>query len=90
MALPRGLRDWLYDRVARNRYAWFGRDEACLLPTPELAARLLDQPEGARPPVSPRILVVGGAGAFGQRLVEGLLATTEASVIVAGRFPPPP
>jgi predicted DCC family thiol-disulfide oxidoreductase YuxK len=47
MALPRGLRDWLYDRVARNRYAWFGRDEACLLPTPELAARLLDQPEGA-------------------------------------------
>lgn len=45
MLLPRGLRDWLYDRVARNRYAWFGRDEACLLPTPELAARLLDRSE---------------------------------------------
>ncbi len=37
--------------------------------------------------MSPRILVVGGAGAFGRRLVEGLLATTQASVIVAGRFP---
>ncbi len=34
-----------------------------------------------------RILVVGGTGAFGQRLVEGLLATTEASVLVGGRNP---
>ena len=49
MPLPRALRDWLYDRVARNRYAWFGRDEACLIPTPELAARLLDHPERAGP-----------------------------------------
>lgn len=40
---PRGLRNWLYDRVARNRYALFGRDEACLRPTPELAARLLNR-----------------------------------------------
>ena len=37
--------------------------------------------------MTPRILVVGGAGAFGQRLVEGLLMTTHASVVVAGRFP---
>lgn len=34
-----------------------------------------------------RILVVGGAGAFGRRLVEGLLATTDSTVIVAGRRP---
>ncbi len=32
-----------------------------------------------------RVLVVGGAGAFGRRLVEGLAATTSATVIVAGR-----
>ena len=27
--LPRPLRDWLYIRVARNRYAMFGRKEMC-------------------------------------------------------------
>jgi predicted DCC family thiol-disulfide oxidoreductase YuxK len=30
-ALPRPLRDWLYRVVARNRYRWFGRHDACLL-----------------------------------------------------------
>lgn len=38
--VPRVLRDGLYDFVARNRYRWFGRSETCLVPTPELAARL--------------------------------------------------
>ncbi|MEE1656691.1 DUF4166 domain-containing protein [Microvirga sp. CF3062] len=37
--------------------------------------------------MKPCILVVGGAGAFGHRLVEGLLETTDATVIVAGRRP---
>ena len=36
---PRPLRDWLYDRVARNRYRWFGRREACMIPTPDILAR---------------------------------------------------
>jgi predicted DCC family thiol-disulfide oxidoreductase YuxK len=40
--VPRPLRDWLYDRVALNRYRLFGRREACLVPTPEIAARFLD------------------------------------------------
>lgn len=40
--IPVGLRNWLYDRIARNRYALFGRHEACVLPTPELAGRFLD------------------------------------------------
>ncbi|HEY7690102.1 MAG TPA: thiol-disulfide oxidoreductase DCC family protein [Dongiaceae bacterium] len=39
--LPRGLRDFLYDRIARNRYRWFGRRDACLVPTPEIAARFI-------------------------------------------------
>jgi predicted DCC family thiol-disulfide oxidoreductase YuxK len=38
--IPKGPRDWLYDRIARNRYAWFGRDEACLRPIPEVSTRL--------------------------------------------------
>jgi predicted DCC family thiol-disulfide oxidoreductase YuxK len=37
--IPRPLRDMFYDYVARNRYGWFGRTEACQLPTPETAAR---------------------------------------------------
>jgi len=39
--LPRALRDALYCWVARNRYRWFGRQESCMLPTPELKARFL-------------------------------------------------
>jgi predicted DCC family thiol-disulfide oxidoreductase YuxK len=40
--LPKGLRDWGYDLVARNRYALFGKRETCRLPTPEERARFLD------------------------------------------------
>lgn len=32
--LPRPLRDWLYDRLARNRYRFFGRAQQCSLPDP--------------------------------------------------------
>lgn len=39
--VPRALRDPLYRHVARNRYRWFGRRDACLLPTPEQHARFL-------------------------------------------------
>jgi predicted DCC family thiol-disulfide oxidoreductase YuxK len=40
--VPRPLRDWLYDRVALNRYRLFGRRQACLVPTPQIAVRFLD------------------------------------------------
>src|SRR5262245_15340886 len=40
--VPRPIRDWLYDRVARSRYGIFGRRDACRIPTPELRARFLD------------------------------------------------
>jgi predicted DCC family thiol-disulfide oxidoreductase YuxK len=39
--LPRALRDAAYRFVARNRYRWFGRQNECWLPTPELKARFL-------------------------------------------------
>ncbi|MBI3513702.1 MAG: DUF393 domain-containing protein [Proteobacteria bacterium] len=41
MVVPRPLRDWAYDQVARNRYRWFGRTEVCMMPTVELAARFV-------------------------------------------------
>lgn len=31
--LPRFIRDALYDFIARNRYEWFGKKQACRLPT---------------------------------------------------------
>lgn len=37
--LPRRWRDWLYDRVARNRYGLFGRKQSCELPDPALRHR---------------------------------------------------
>jgi predicted DCC family thiol-disulfide oxidoreductase YuxK len=40
--VPRPLRDRLYRFVARHRYRWFGKREACWLPTPELRQRFLD------------------------------------------------
>ncbi len=40
--LPRPLRDRAYRGLARNRYRWFGRHEACYLPTPAQAARFLE------------------------------------------------
>lgn len=39
--LPPAIADWLYDRVARNRYAMFGKRSACLLLGPADAGRFL-------------------------------------------------
>ncbi len=39
--LPRPLRRWLYLRLARNRYALFGRADLCALPDPRLRTRLM-------------------------------------------------
>ncbi|GAB3913961.1 DUF393 domain-containing protein [Larkinella knui] len=40
--LPRFLRDFGYDLIARNRYRFFGREDACRIPTPALKARFLE------------------------------------------------
>ena len=40
-ALQKLLRDWAYDQFARRRYAWFGRRDQCLVPTPDLRDRFL-------------------------------------------------
>jgi predicted DCC family thiol-disulfide oxidoreductase YuxK len=39
--VPRPLRDAVYRLVAHNRYRWFGQNEACRVPTPELRERFL-------------------------------------------------
>ena len=40
--IPRGLRDYLYDLFARNRYKFFGKYDTCMLPPPEVRSRFLD------------------------------------------------
>nr|WP_322623553.1 thiol-disulfide oxidoreductase DCC family protein [uncultured Flavobacterium sp.] len=39
--LPNGLSNAVYDYVARNRYKWYGKKDACMLPTPEMKAKFL-------------------------------------------------
>jgi predicted DCC family thiol-disulfide oxidoreductase YuxK len=42
-AFPKALRDWTYDRIAKNRYRIFGRLDACMVPGPEVRDRFLDR-----------------------------------------------
>lgn len=41
LIVPRPIRNWAYDFVAKNRYRWFGTRAACMIPTPELRSRFL-------------------------------------------------
>ena len=36
LIIPRPLRDWMYDVIARRRYRWFGQREVCMMPNEEL------------------------------------------------------
>lgn len=40
--LPRLFRDWLYDRIARNRYRLFGRTDTCIVPDASWRERVLE------------------------------------------------
>ncbi len=39
--VPRPLRDGVYRWVAHNRYKWFGKEEVCRMPTPDIRARFV-------------------------------------------------
>jgi len=41
--IPRPIRDWVYDVIARNRYKWFGRFDICMVPTPDIRARFIEE-----------------------------------------------
>ena len=41
LAIPRPIRDAVYDVIANNRYQWFGKRDSCRMPTPELRARFI-------------------------------------------------
>lgn len=39
--IPAPISDFVYDFVARNRYRWFGKFDACIIPSPEIQSRFL-------------------------------------------------
>jgi predicted DCC family thiol-disulfide oxidoreductase YuxK len=39
--VPKFIRDSLYRWFAKNRYRWFGQQESCMIPTPEVRQRFL-------------------------------------------------
>jgi predicted DCC family thiol-disulfide oxidoreductase YuxK len=41
--VPRPIRDWVYDRIARNRYRLFGMHDQCPLPPPGLRDRFVER-----------------------------------------------
>ena len=42
MVVPRFIRNGVYNFIAKNRYKWFGKKDACWLPIPELKGRFLE------------------------------------------------
>jgi predicted DCC family thiol-disulfide oxidoreductase YuxK len=41
LIVPAFLRNAVYDLIAKNRYRWFGKRDACMMPSPELKALFL-------------------------------------------------
>ena len=41
--LPRFVRNAAYSFIARRRYRWFGKKEACMIPTPDMQQRFLPE-----------------------------------------------
>lgn len=39
--IPKPLRDFIYNMIAKHRYKLFGRQDACMIPTPELRAKFV-------------------------------------------------
>ena len=40
--IPSRIRNRFYDFIAKNRYRWYGKKDACMVPTPELKAKFLE------------------------------------------------
>ena len=40
--VPRFIRDWIYEYIAKNRYKWFGQRDSCMVPTPDLQSKFIN------------------------------------------------
>ena len=43
LIFPRFIRNFVYDIIAKNRYKWFGKEDACMVPTPELKVKFIEE-----------------------------------------------
>lgn len=41
LIIPTFIRNLVYNYIAKNRYKWYGKKDACYIPTPALNARFL-------------------------------------------------
>ena len=39
--VPKSIRDFVYDGIAKSRYRLFGKRDTCMVPTPEMSSRFL-------------------------------------------------
>lgn len=39
--IPKPIRNVVYKFIAKNRYAWFGKKDSCMIPAPEIRNRFL-------------------------------------------------
>ena len=39
--IPTGIRNHLYDYIARNRYKWYGKKESCMMPTDDVKRKFI-------------------------------------------------
>jgi predicted DCC family thiol-disulfide oxidoreductase YuxK len=41
LAVPKFMRDWVYNQIGRHRYKWFGKRDVCMIPTERMKDRFL-------------------------------------------------
>ena len=46
---PLVCRDWLYNRIARNRYKLFGKHNYCMIPTRDISNRFIEKEFTSKP-----------------------------------------
>lgn len=39
--IPKFMRDFVYDTIAKNRYQTFGKSDSCMIPSPDIKERFL-------------------------------------------------
>ena len=39
--VPKTVRDWIYSKIAKNRYRWFGKKDSCMVPSMDIKSRFL-------------------------------------------------
>ena len=43
LIVPWFIRDWVYNLISKNRYRWFGKRDTCMIPSPEMKYKFLNE-----------------------------------------------